>query len=169
MNNKYSIGGAYTNVIYFNSQKKLLVTSNNSYYADENNDKTIYIGMNDKKINYKELKFETFLHIPCSCAFRLKIEFLEKELKNENELFFLSYYHKNKIKIIKFIYIDNEKFYYDLYDEIEIKHENINLDTIIFSERKKCELFFCFKDNINTWINIYKFDKNNENKKINLI
>ena len=170
--NKYTLGYAYKDVIYFNSQKKLLVTSNNSYHSDENNDKIIYIYMNDKKFKYEEIKFERDIYVPCSCGSRLKIEFLEKELKNENELFFLSYYHKNKIKIIKFIYIENAKFYYDLYDEIEIKqikHENINLESIIFAERKNYELFFCFKDNKNTWINIYKFNKNNASKKFNLI
>ena len=169
IHNYYHIGYGYKDVIYFNSQKKLLVTSNNSYHSDENNDKIIYIDMNDKKFKYEEIKFERDIYVPCSCGSRLKIEFLEKELKNENELFFMSYYHKNKIKIIKFIYFENEKFYYDLYDEIEIKHENINFDTIRFSERKNCELLFCFKDNINTWIYIYKFDKNNKTNKFNLI
>ena len=81
----------------------------------------------------------------------------------------MSYYHKNKIKLIKFIYFENEKFYYDLYDEIEIKNENIKVDTIKFSERKSYELLFCFKDDKNTWINIYKFNKNNEKNKFNLI
>jgi len=125
--------------------------------------------MNDKKIKYGDKKFDENIYIPCSCGSRLKIEFLEKELKNEKELFFMSYYHKNKIKIIKFIYFENEKFYYDLYDEIEIKNENIKVDTIKFSERKSYELLFCFKDDKITWINIYKFNKNNEKNKFNLI
>ena len=43
--------------------------------------------MNDKKIKYGDKKFDENIYIPCSYVSLLKIEFLEKELKNEKELF----------------------------------------------------------------------------------